>query len=311
MAAKKGGAKKKKPSTTRAGVAVAKASARRRGATAKPTREPRPTAASAAASGGDLAELLSDLPRITDADREAFRAQFSDEECVALGQRTRAPAVAKEASRWAMTMHAALRAYPNALRRYGAMRFVWFLECVRALEQEVLAQASSRTRESLLDTGIDLARVAAIAVRNDLRETLALLAGNDRLDRDALATAEGTHPANDAALASSLRALADLAHSWLSRTDGRAKSLIASVSLTEADVDSARSAASSLEEAASHHEHAGNAKVSDAPDVNRAEGRVLLEMRLARGIFARARQSHRWVPALDPGAATRKVLAAD
>ncbi len=47
----------------------------------------------------------------------------------------------------------------------------------------------------------------------------------------------------------------------------------------------------------------------DLPAVNRAEGRVLLEMRGAMRIFAKANEKSRDVPRLVPGKATRAVLA--
>ncbi len=55
---------------------------------------------------------------------------------------------------------------------------------------------------------------------------------------------------------------------------------------------------------------ADNAADVDTPPVNRAEGRVLLEMRHAMAEFARANALNKSVPKLVPGAGTRSVLGA-
>ena len=275
----------------------------------KPARAPKKSAPSA---GGDLsAQILSDLPRLTDAEREVFRAQFDDVQCDELGARTKGDAVRVDALAWSPIIHKALKSHPNALRRYGATRFAWLMECVRRLEGAIAEQKAERTRGSETSMDLDLARIAAMSVRNDLHDTLSLLCGTDAGDKHALTLALSRDPAHDhdRVLADSLDALADLAGEWLARDDARAKTLIASVSLGASDVEAARSAAQALREVAITDALGPvSTGARDAPTVNRAEGRVLLEMRVAQQVFARAHDANREVPKLTPGAGTKHVL---
>ena len=258
---------------------------------------------------GDLAvQLLSDLPRLTDADRAAFRAQFSDSQCDEFGARTQADDVRKEALAWAEAMHGALKRHPLALRRYGATRFAWFVECIRALEGSLVDQDLERSRSAPMDMGLDLARIAAFSVRNDLQDTLTMLAGSDASEKESVARALGAQE-GDEALVGALRGLADLAEWWLRREDARAKTLVASVSLGESDVEAARSAARELAQAANLAPPPDDAGERDAASVNRVEGRVLLEMTVALSVFARAHGQNPAIPRLVPGLGTRAVLA--
>ena len=110
--------------------------------------------------------------------------------------------------------------------------------------------------------------------------------------------------------ARSLTALADLAESWQERPTDAAKALVASVELSPCDVEAARAAAKALLAAASEEpQSSGRISVRDLPTVNRAEGRVLLEMRIAMRFFERAHRENSIVPKLVPGPATRAVLA--
>ena len=274
----------------------------------KPVRAAKRSTATASRRDGDLAvQLLSDLPRLTDADRAAFRAQFSDSQCDDLGARTQAEAVRRDALAWAETMHGALKRHPHALRRYGATRFAWFVECIRALETSLLDQDLERSRSAPMDMGLDLARIAAFSVRNDLKDTLSMLAGSDTSEKESVVRALGTQE-GDEALVGALRGLADLAEWWLRREDARAKTLVASVSLGESDVEAARSAARELAQAANLAPLPADANDRDAASVNRVEGRVLLEMTVALSVFARAHGQTPAVPRLIPGSATRAVL---
>ena len=299
MAAKKTPIRaKKKASSTTARAKKPKKAARRE----------KPSAATTPRRDGDLAvQLLSDLPRLTDADRAAFRAQFSDSQCDEIGARTQAEAVREEALAWAEKMHGALKRHPHALRRYGATRFAWFVECIRALETSLLDQDLERSRAAPMDMGLDLARIAAFSVRNDLKDTLSMLAGSDASEKESVVRALGTQE-GDEALVGALRGLADLAEWWLRREDARAKTLVGSVSLGDSDVEAARSAARELAQAANLAPLPADANDRDAASVNRVEGRVLLEMTIALSVFARAHGQTPAVPRLIPGPATRAVL---
>lgn len=273
-------------------------------AVSRPASKP---AARTTASAMRTDELLADLPRLTDDARAAFRGQLTDAQCAALGQKTRSALVVREALDWAAIMHAAIAAQPHALRRYGATRLSWFVECVRELERAILAQQAIRSQTHAVGLGVDLARTAAMAVRNDLRETLQILAGADAREKDAVARALESDR-DDEGLARSLHALGDLAGGWLARHDAVATTLVASVSLSRGDVESAHTAADELSGAIAADAGAPVDSLRDASAVNVAEGRVLAEMRLARGVFERAHEGNRKVPRLIPGAGTRNVV---
>jgi hypothetical protein len=300
-------AAKKKPLRAK----TKKAASKTRPTKAKKARTAKHDGATSPKTPGDLAmQLLSDLPRLTDADRAAFRAQFSDSQCDEIGARTQAVDVNEEALAWAEKMHGALKRHPHALRRYGATRFAWFVECIRALESSLLDQDLERSRSAPMDMGLDLARIAAFSVRNDLKDTLTMLAGSDASEKESVARALGINE-GDEALVATLRGLADLAEWWLRREDARAKTLVASVSLGESDVEAARSAARELAQAANLAPLPDDANARDAASVNRIEGRVLLEMSIAMTVFARAHGQTPAVPRLIPGPATRAVLVSN
>jgi hypothetical protein len=307
MASKKSPARAKKKSASSKAPKAAKAKSPK----ARKASVSLPPRVQSSATPLTSSELLADLPRLTDAERAAFRAQFTDEQCAALGDRTKSGAVQKDAFGWAKVMHSTLRAHPHAVRRYGATRLAWFVECLRGLETAIEEQSVARDEASASGLGVDLARTAALAVRNDLRDTLTILAGADTHEKESVTRALEAHDgaSEDAALAKSLRALAELAEKWLGRHDEGARALVASVSLSRADVDAARTAADELFHASAADAGHRHDTQHDAPSTNVAEGRLLEEMRLAMHVFARAHDTNRAVPKLVPGSGTKNVLA--
>jgi hypothetical protein len=275
---------------------------------ASPARKRTAAKKARARAGSDVevaARLLADLPRLTDADRDAFRGQFTDAQCDEIGGKTKSAAVLREAKAWAQIIQRALRTSPHALRRYGETRFAWLVECIRALEAAIEKQSSDARSANTTAMDLDLARIAAFSVRNDLRDTLTILAGADAKERDALASTLSAGD-DDRGHVAALHALADLADWWLKRDDPRAKTLVTSVSLGAADVEAARSAAAELATAANIDTVTTSTR--DTPSVDVAEGRVLLEMKTAMGVFGRARETTKAVPALVPGAGTRSAI---
>jgi hypothetical protein len=304
-------AAKKRPASKKAAKQVARASR-----TSRPVRPARAVGARASKGAGrDLvSELLDDLPPLPIVEREAFRALFDDAQCVELGGKTKAEKVLAEAAAWASTIDAALKSHPNALRRYSTSRFAFFLEQVRDLGRAIEAQKRAPRGEA--DAGgalwlLDIGRVAALSVREELLAVLRLLAGGNAHERELLELAAGA-TTNDEALADSLEGLATHAHKWLERRDAQTAVLVASVSLKESDVDSARSAEMALREAlkAQQSGPVSTRVPRDLPKTDRVEGRVLLELRVLMDVFANARAKNRAVPKLVPGPGTRAVLGA-
>jgi hypothetical protein len=253
-------------------------------------------------------EILEDLPPLSIVEREAFRALFDDAQCEALGGKTDAAEVCAEAAAWARTIDAALKAHPHALRRYSPARFAFFLEQVRDLGRAIEAQERGYGGDG--DGArwlLELSRVAALSVREELLGVLRLLAGGNARERELLEWAAGTAE-TDEALADSLEGLATHAHKWLERRDPQTLALVASVALRESDVDAGRSAEMALRDAMKGVQAPKAPGEPDLPSTDRVEGRVLLEMRVAMEVFAKAREKNHLVPLLTPGAGTRKVL---
>lgn len=251
--------------------------------------------------------LLAELPALSSAERRAFEGQFSAAKCDALGGRTRSESVIKEAREHAATIAKALRKHPGELRRYGRTRFAWLLTCIAALDDARDAASAAEGSTSAAKERAARAELAAKIARDDLQSALeAIVCGNDA-DETALETASepirGT-----ASLLRSLRGLAQLGRELLGRDSAEAKALADSVSLSLADIDAAEEAANALEMASGDATMEGRLAFRDTPTVNRAEGRVLLELRLAMRAFAHAHDRNKEVPALHPGRATSAVL---
>jgi hypothetical protein len=246
-------------------------------------------------------------PPITDVQRSAFQQQFADDRCIEWGTRTQSANVVKDALAFAHAIDEGLRKYPGALRRYSSARFVWFLECIVELDTQRHLMQTGKDGSSSSKKSADLALLKATDVRKDLVHTLEMLTGDHPLDQQELqrAASIGDKPGD---VADSLNALAKLADGWLRRTDGESKALVASVDLQRGDVDLAWNAASDLHDALDAA--AGRARVTgrDTRDVNKIEGRVLLEMRYAMTAFERAHETNPSVPVLVAGSGTRHAF---
>ena len=263
-------------------------------------------ASTAAPERSTVGAYLAALPPLTNVQRQAFREQFTRARCSAAGARTEGAAVLAEALGWLPLIDDALSRYPRLVRRYGRTRFAWLLECIWDLDEAREVQDMRGAGSGAPSRRSERARAAAVCARDDLILALGVLAEGEPTARASLASAVSAADTPEA-LAASLHALTRLAGDWLERDDRAARALVASIDLTAADVEVALAAAhavSSRNGVPEPHDEG-----QDAPAVNLAEGRVLLEMGLARDVFELA---HRWderVPQLVPGPASRVVLA--
>ncbi len=260
-----------------------------------------------AGRAGAVADLLAALAPLTNAQRTAFHRQHAASRCDALGARTKSLGVVKDASDWAPTIHKALAKFPTDLRRYGPARFAWLLECVLALVDARAAQEADGGAAPAAKAALDRARGAARDARRDLVEALETLGAGDAETEAAIARAVAAG-GDDEAQAGALAALAGAARGWIGRADAESKALVASVGLTIGEVDSAENAAGELGAAVGSKTLAGRLEFRDSAAVNRAEGRVVCEMRLAMRLFASAHERNKLVPKLTPGPGTRAVL---
>lgn len=244
---------------------------------------------------------LSELPALDGTLRAAFRAAFTDEQCDAWGNRTKASNVVKEAEKWVATMARTLKDDSDVA--YSRRRLTFLCELLVLLEDELAATGDEASHE------LRSTRQAALAVasnaRRDLVRRLRALAGGQQ---DLLAALNRVTPNNETSatdVQESLTATIDLAVKV--RRNELMERLADDMGLTEARLNSAYAALESLAGAREVALNAG-AYEGDAPSVNRIEGRVLREMRLAQRLFNDAREAGLTVPALVAGPALATIF---
>jgi len=276
----------------------------------KPSKATKPTMAGMPATRADnvLQALAPKWPALTHAERALFASRYSDAKCEAMGAGTKSEGVLSDALGWAPTIDRALTAYPVELRRYGGARFSWFLGCIDGLAAERAAQQSKGGAAAAMKVLSEKAQKAALAARTELVDSLEELVEGDEKEEAALSAALGSTDRADRIVAS-LGTLGGYARQWLSRKDERSKSLVKWAGLTLAEVETAENAATALAQAAAGKTLEGAVVARDSPQVNRVEGRVLLEMRAAMRVFNKANARNKHVPRLVPGDASRNALA--
>lgn len=290
MATSKAKSSKAKSTATKAAPKAAKAPA-------KAAAKPAPYRDSLAV------KTLATLPALSSKLRAAYRLSFNDEQCDAWGEKTKAEVVLKEAEKWIGTMNAALKRDPDVA--YSRRRLAFLCELVVLLEDE-MARTSDKGGEhlSIRSAALSLANNA----RADLARRLRAMAGGRQ---NILAEVSQHRPDNAKSVSDvqeSLTALISLATRL--RRDDVNEALADDVGLTESRLNAAYSALEALtgagELALNSAEYEG-----DAPSVNRIEGRVLRELRLAQRLFAEARDAGISVPLLVPSPALKAILGAD
>jgi hypothetical protein len=249
-------------------------------------------------------KTLGSLPAITGKLRAAFRAAFTDEQCDAWGEKTKADNVIKEAEKFVATMARALKDGTDVT--YSRRRLTFLCEMLVLLEDEV-----SRTKDST-STELRSVRGAALQVANNARRDLArrlraVAGGQQKMLQDVASVAPASEK-SPTDVQDSLTATIDLCQKV--RRNEVMEALADDVGLTEARLNSAYAA---LEALAGAREVSLNAAAyeGDAPSVNRIEGRVLREMRLAQKLFAEAREAGVNVPALVAGPSLKTIFGAD
>ena len=288
-------------------MAISK-SAKASGKTADKAREPGSPGPTKSRAHEVIERLLVDQPSLTAAQRGAFSARHGEAACEEMGGRTKSEGVLANALEWTGPMAKAMKKHPQPLRRYGTARFAWFLETIRALADAREVQQIADGATGVARTRAQRAQKSALGARQELVETLEALVEGDDEARDAVGRAAKITDKADSIVAA-LRALAALGRGWLARNDAASKVLVESVGLALDEITAAELAAGALDAAGADRTIEGRVVVRDLPAVNRAEGRVLLEMRGAMRIFASASEKNREVPRLVPGKATRGVLA--
>lgn len=239
---------------------------------------------------------------LTMAERLIFETQTSEERLEHLGAQTRSAAVLSESRAWLVPMQKVLAKAPEDLF-YSEERFTYFLETVAALNEKIASQKAVKG-SAVRARGIKDIHLAQL--RKKRKQLLAALSsmarGNEVLENE-VAIARGDTETDDTILEST-RALIQLARLWLKNEPLRARLAKLQVKL----VDEAEESVSQLASAADQRREEGRVMVRDDTATNRAEGRVLVEMKAAMRAFDEARELGALVPKLVPGAGTRRVL---
>jgi len=289
MAAKTTPVKKKKTSKT----------------TTSATKTSTARAASAAIQPGEGPEatLILVVAPLSPSLRIELDGQKTAKECETLGANTQGIGVYRESGAWASQMHITLTQFPVVKEQYGLGVFAYFLENVHTLGLNIVAQKSKHSASSVLSSSGSLTIKVGREARNKIHGVIAnVVLGNEALEGKFNAL-RGTAD-NEDELATSLQRAADLGVELRTK-----KPLLASeFGLSEAAIASARAAATNIIQGRTERSLGGAARATDTPATNRAEGRVLFEMRRAMKVFNAAAEQG-YGASLVPGPATRSVLA--
>ena len=270
----------------------------------KPSRQPsnKPTAPRTASA--TLAPIRSALPVLAASRRAALRSLFTDAQCEAWGAKTKSMDVHADGSRFALVIVKTLSKRPDDVDGYSLARAAYLVECLDALATAIAEQKGGEHAAANADTLRAAAEKTAAKVARKLRRKLRAIAGGnpERLRAIALRGAVKDHDAK-----ATCEGLAGLAEEWLG--DKSLAELAQEARLGAADVAAGKGAAQALGAAREGKTLGGRDGQRDTPPVNRAEGRVLREMRWAMDCFGDAHEDDSTIPLLVPSAATRAVLA--
>lgn len=246
-------------------------------------------------------KTLGLLPPLSDELRTGFRAAFTDEQCVAWGERTKATNVLSEAEKWVVTMARALKDDTDVA--YSRRRLSYLCELVVKLHEEIQATTDSSMRE--LRRAQQVAMATAEQVRRDLARRLRALAGGQQTLLDDIAQAALQVSPSPLEVEKALTATIALATKV--RQQSTLTAVAQDVGLTEDNIQRATEALHALSAARVQALNA-NSFHGDAPSVSRLEGRILREMKLAQRLFREAREEGVSVPALVAGPSLKVIF---
>lgn len=256
---------------------------------------------SSAAKVPTLAQLIARTPSIGADERSAYTAQYSKQECITLGARTKSAAVRECAVKWAALALEGLWSGDKELIAYSPERLSFVLELIVTLDAKRSANTKKDAASGTLRTGRDLARTRLGETRiKFFRVLLRATKGDDA--KTAEVERLRAHGESDRETAEAVRDAAAVGEKLLK--GAKAQRIVASsVGLTDALVKQAKEASSALLDARDDVAlGASGTHQRDSTDVNAIEGRLLHEMRLMKGAFDDARDDGASVPVLVPTA---------
>lgn len=234
-------------------------------------------------------KLLATLPALDDRRRKAYRAAFTDAQCEAWGQQTKADEVLGDAERAVGVVAARMK--NGGFTGYSARRLAWVCQLMADLEDAIASQKEADGSEARAQ------RNAAVAVADRARRRLAaglysMAGGDEKLRRQVADRDEQSDAAH--VLESSLTGLVQLALSWRRAEFGEV--LADDAGITDEFLSSVSAVVDSLREANEHTYGDGSGR--DSAETNRVEGRVLRELSFLRAALATAKALGDSVPAL-------------
>lgn len=229
--------------------------------------------------------------------REGYTRAWTEEQCVAWGERTSAQQVLRQVERW---LGPVANARDGDALPYSKRRLAWLAELASQLEDAIAAV------ELPPDTTLrDELRRAAELVRNRALARAELLVGGDE-NRASDLKAAWLDGRDGAAVVKSLRALVKVLTAWRKERGGAA--LADDVGVTRDFLDALTTAADRLD--AELFVHLGvSRRVADAPATNAVEGRVLRELRALQLAVIAAREDRLQIRALRVLPGLRAFLA--
>jgi hypothetical protein len=278
-------------------------------AKAAPKSSAKPTTKAPAKAGAHkdsvAVKVLGHLPAIDSRLRAAFMSSFSEEQCETWGTRTKAVDVLKEAVAVVNTLHATLQ--KQAVGGYSQRRLAFLCEQLVELEDEISVTTSGDGEKDSQRGARASALAVAVRTRNDLSNRLKVIAGGreDLLAQIGERNSKGVTPGP---VRDALAGLIDLAGKW--RRDPVLELLADDADLTAARLTAAYNAQESLGRTDDVLREA-TLGGGDAASVNKVEGRVLRELRLAQKAFSRAKESGANVPGLVFGPTLRRGFGED
>jgi len=254
-----------------------------------------------------LLALTPKWPALTNDERALLAGKYADKKCEAMGAGTKSEGVLSDSLGWAPIIDKALSTFPPELRRYHGSRFSWYLECVGKLASERTLQQTKGGAAVVLKAVVEKATKTALDTRGELVDSLEELVEGDEAEEAALSGALGSTDRPDR-IVTSIGTLSAYGRQWFAREDAASKKKVEWAGLSVAEIEAAENAAAALAQAAAGKTLEGAVIVRDSPEVNRIEGRVLLEMRAAMRVFNKANARNKSIPKLVPGDATRNAL---
>lgn len=232
-------------------------------------------------------KLLATLPALDDKRRKAYRAAFTDSQCEAWGQQTKAENVLADAERGVGLVAAKVKS--GGITGYSSRRLAWVCQLMADLEDAIASQQQADGTEARAQ------RNAAVSVADRARKRLAAglysMAGGDASLRKQVAD-RNESSAVPHVLESSLTGLVQLALRWRRTEFGEV--LADDAGITDEFLSSVSAVVDSLREANEHTYGEGVGR--DSAETNRVEGRVLRELSFLRKALVSAKDLGDAVP---------------